>query len=93
MNKPRLLNQARDKLRLKHYSYRTEQSDIVWIKRFLFSFTTISSRIRGRKKDSFLYLRSFLSTIKKDVKRCQKRCKRCQSLYRSAFMIRSHKCI
>lgn len=35
-NKPRLLDQVRDKLRLKHYSYRTEQSYIAWIKRFIF---------------------------------------------------------
>ncbi|SDY09840.1 Phage integrase, N-terminal SAM-like domain [Nitrosomonas halophila] len=36
MNKPRLLDQVRDKLRLKHYSYRTEQSYIAWIKRFIY---------------------------------------------------------
>ena len=36
MNKPRLLDQVRDKLRLKHYGYRTEQSYIAWIKRFIF---------------------------------------------------------
>ncbi|WP_090721712.1 phage integrase N-terminal SAM-like domain-containing protein [Nitrosomonas sp. Nm166] len=35
-NKPRLLGQVRDKLRLKHYSYRTEQSYIDWIKNFIF---------------------------------------------------------
>ncbi len=35
-NKPRLLDQVRDKLRFKHYSYRTEQSYIAWIKRFIF---------------------------------------------------------
>lgn len=35
-NKPRLLDQVRDKLRLKHYSYRTEQSYIAWMKRFIF---------------------------------------------------------
>ena len=35
-DKPRLLDQVRDKLRLKHYSYRTEQSYVNWIKRFIF---------------------------------------------------------
>ncbi|WP_371116483.1 phage integrase N-terminal SAM-like domain-containing protein [Nitrosomonas sp. Nm166] len=34
-NKPRLLDQVQDKLRLKHYNYRTEQLHIDWIKRFI----------------------------------------------------------
>ena len=33
--KPRLLDQVRDKLRLKHYSIRTEKSYVDWIKRFI----------------------------------------------------------
>lgn len=33
---PRLLDQVRDALRRRHYSYRTEQSYIQWIKRFIF---------------------------------------------------------
>ena len=33
---PRLLDQVRDALRRRHYSYRTEQSYIHWIKRFFF---------------------------------------------------------
>jgi integron integrase len=32
---PRLLDRVRDRLRVKHYSYRTEQSYIHWIKRFI----------------------------------------------------------
>lgn len=32
---PRLLNQVRDKIRLKHYSIRTEQAYTDWIKRFV----------------------------------------------------------
>jgi integron integrase len=35
-NKPKLLDQVRQRIRLKHYSYRTEQSYIGWIKRFIF---------------------------------------------------------
>ena len=31
----KLLDQTRDALRLKHYSYRTEQSYVDWIKRFV----------------------------------------------------------
>ena len=33
--RPRLLEQVRDKLRLKHYSYRTEQQYLGWIRRFI----------------------------------------------------------
>lgn len=32
---PRLLDRVRDRLRVKHYSYRTEQSYVHWIKRFI----------------------------------------------------------
>ena len=34
--KPRLLDQVRDRIRSKHYSIRTEESYIGWIKRFIF---------------------------------------------------------
>jgi len=33
--KPRLLDQIRDRIRLKHYSYRTEQTYVEWAKRFI----------------------------------------------------------
>lgn len=32
---PRLLDQVRDRLRLKHYSLRTEQAYVDWIKRYI----------------------------------------------------------
>jgi len=35
-NPPKLLDQVRDKLRVKHYSIRTEQSYIGWIKRYIY---------------------------------------------------------
>ncbi len=35
-SKPKLLDQVRDAIRLKHYSIRTEQAYIDWIKRFIF---------------------------------------------------------
>ena len=35
MESPRLMDQARDALRLHHYSLRTEQSYLQWIKRFI----------------------------------------------------------
>jgi hypothetical protein len=34
--KPRLLEQVRGAIRQRHYSYRTEQCYIHWIKRFIF---------------------------------------------------------
>lgn len=33
---PRLLDQVRERLRLKHFSIRTEQVYVDWIKRFIF---------------------------------------------------------
>lgn len=33
--KPKLLEEVRDRIRLKHYSIRTEQSYIGWIRRFI----------------------------------------------------------
>ena len=36
VNKPKLLEQIRSVLRVKHYSYRTEQSYIQWIKRYIY---------------------------------------------------------
>jgi hypothetical protein len=33
---PRLLDQVRNKIRLKHYSLRTEHSYVDWIKRYIF---------------------------------------------------------
>ncbi len=34
-DKPRLLNQMRDRIRLKHYSIRTERVYCEWVKRFI----------------------------------------------------------
>jgi hypothetical protein len=34
-DKPKLLDQVREKLRVKHYSIRTEQAYLDWIKRFI----------------------------------------------------------
>jgi hypothetical protein len=33
--KKKLLDQVRDAIRMKHYSYRTEQSYVHWIKRYI----------------------------------------------------------
>ncbi|KAB2832909.1 MAG: hypothetical protein F9K48_09550 [Candidatus Brocadia sp.] len=36
MPKPKLLDQVRDAIRVKHYSMRTEEAYVHWIKRFIF---------------------------------------------------------
>ena len=36
MSSPRLLDQVRDRLRVKHYSLRTEDTYVHWIRRFIF---------------------------------------------------------
>ncbi len=36
MSSPRLLDQVRDRLRVKHYSLRTEDTYLQWIRRFIF---------------------------------------------------------
>jgi len=36
MQQPRLLDQVRDAIRLRHYSLRTEQAYIGWIKRYIY---------------------------------------------------------
>ena len=33
---PKLLDQVRDKLRVKHYAIRTEQTYVDWIKRYIY---------------------------------------------------------
>lgn len=38
LKSPRLLDQVRGKIRVKHYSIRTEQAYVDWIKRFIFHF-------------------------------------------------------
>ena len=43
---PKLLDQVRDKLRVKHYSIRTEQTYLDWIKRYIF-FHDKLYRIKG----------------------------------------------
>ena len=36
MDKPKILDQVRDAIRVKHYSMRTEEAYVHWIKRFIF---------------------------------------------------------
>jgi integron integrase len=52
---PRLLDQVRGKIRLKHYSIRTEQAYVDWIKRFVLHFDKRHpSEMGGREVEAFL---------------------------------------
>lgn len=54
-NKPKLLDQVRDVIRRKHYSIRTEQSYIDWIRRFiLFHGKRHPSEMREEEVNAFL---------------------------------------
>jgi hypothetical protein len=44
---PKLLDQVRDKIRLKHYSIRTEQAYTDWIKRYILHFGKRHPRAMG----------------------------------------------
>lgn len=46
MDKPKLLDQLRDAIRVKHYSMRTEEAYVPWIKRFIFRTCKIISKCR-----------------------------------------------
>jgi len=49
-NKPRLLAQVRQIIRVKHYSLRTEESYINWIKRFIFFHNKMHPIEMGEKE-------------------------------------------
>jgi len=53
--KPRLLDQVRDRIRLKHYSYKTEQQYVGWIRRYiLFHGKQHPATLGGREVEAFL---------------------------------------
>jgi site-specific recombinase XerD len=53
--RPRLLDQVRDRLRTLHYSYRTEQSYLFWVRRFiLYSNRRHPSTMGGPEVERFL---------------------------------------
>jgi hypothetical protein len=49
VTKSRLLDQAREKIRIKHYSIRTEQAYLDWIKHFILQHSLVLVGV-GRKK-------------------------------------------
>ena len=53
--KPRLMDQVRDAIRLRHYSYRTEQQYVSWILRFIrFHDRRHPEELGGPEVESFL---------------------------------------
>jgi integron integrase len=63
LNKPKLLDQVRQRIRLKHYSYRTEQSYIGWIKRYILYHQKRHPQEMGKAEvEGFL---NYLATEKK----------------------------
>ena len=61
MPSPRLLDQVRDRLRVKHYSLRTEESYLHWIRRFIFFHGKKHPReMGGPQVEAFL---SHLATV------------------------------
>ena len=61
MGKPRLIDQTRNVLRLFHYSIRTEETYIQWIKRFIFFHNKRHPKEMGEKE-----VRSFLTHLAVD---------------------------
>ena len=60
--KPRLLDQMRERIRLKHYSYRTEQQYLGWVRRFvLFHGKRHPAELGGAEVEAFL---SWLATAR-----------------------------
>ena len=49
-NSPKLLDQVRAKIRLKHYSIRTEQAYTDWIKRYILHFGKRHPRDLGARR-------------------------------------------
>ena len=61
MSSPRLLDQVRDRLRVKHYSMRTEDTYLQWIRRFIFFHGKKHPReMGGPQVEAFL---SHLATV------------------------------
>ncbi|MAU00754.1 MAG: integrase [Anaerolineaceae bacterium] len=55
LKKPKLLDQVREKVRLRNYSYRTEQSYVAWVKRFiLFHHKKHPSEMGKKEVEAFL---------------------------------------
>ena len=63
MSSPRLLEQVRDRLRVKHYSMRTEDAYLHWIRRFIFFHGKRHAREMGGPQ-----VEAFLSHLATDAR-------------------------
>jgi hypothetical protein len=65
MNKPpkRLLDQVRDCIRIKHYSIRTEQAYVSWIKRFVLFHNKKHPKEMGKQE-----IEAFLTYLAKKLR-------------------------
>ncbi len=59
----RLLDQARDAIRLKHYSIRTEEADVDWIKRFILFHKTPEGSVRHPQDMGAAEIAAFLTHL------------------------------
>ncbi len=57
-SKPKLLDQLRNTIRIKHYSYRTEQAYVHWVKRYIFFHNKKHPKDMGAKE-----IRKFLNNL------------------------------
>ncbi len=62
----RLLDQVRDAIRLKHYSIRTEEADVDWIKRFILFHKTPEGRVRHPQDMGAAEIAAFLTHLAVD---------------------------
>ncbi len=67
-NKPKLLDQVREKLRVKHYSYQTEKAYVTWIKRFI-KYLAVKQKVASSTQNQALCAILFLykQVLQKDI--------------------------
>jgi hypothetical protein len=72
---PKLLDQVRDKLRMKHYAIRTEQSYVDWIKRYIyFHGKTHRKDLTAQDVEAFLTHLAGKVSASTQIKRNQRCC-------------------
>jgi integrase len=70
--KPKLLDQLRQIIRIKHYSLRTEESYVNWIKRFIFFHNKKHPREMGEKDRTTMLPEKVIEPLKKHLQTVKK---------------------
>jgi integrase len=70
--KPKLLEQVRQIIRIKHYSLRTEESYVNWIKRFIFFHNKKHPREMGEKDRTTMLPEKVIEPLKKHLQTVKK---------------------